>query len=360
MLPALIIVLSLSAASEAELRIEPQQEPGRVRVIALLSRAAGEISSNRLTLRLVQADGRPGPAIFGGYRREKHRLIFTPRYRLTPGQTYLATYRRTTGSSIQVRYQVPRLPPQAPAVVEKIYPSADQLPANHLKFYIYFSRPMRQGREVFEHFRLLDQQGHEIRDPWRRTELWTEDAQRLTLWIHPGRVKTGVNLRAELGPVLKPQRRYKLVVEQSLRDHRGQPLARPFEKQFTTSDDDRTRPLPQHWRMVAPQAGSRQALRIEFGEPLDRALLQRYLEVIGSDGSPVPGEIELGPEERSWQFTPAMPWNAEPYTLHVEGTLEDLAGNTPLRVFDRDLTRRPGETAELTLTFRPRSGSPSR
>jgi hypothetical protein len=49
--------------------------------------------------------------------------------------------------------------------------------------------------------------GKDIPDPWRRTELWNEDATRLTLWIHPGRVKEGVNLREEFGAVLDPERK---------------------------------------------------------------------------------------------------------------------------------------------------------
>ena len=53
----------------------------------------------------------------------------------------------------------------APKVV-KIYPTADVLPANHLKFYIYFDRPMRGGKELFEQIVLVDDKGKEIDDAW--------------------------------------------------------------------------------------------------------------------------------------------------------------------------------------------------
>ena len=59
---------------------------------------------------------------------------------------------------------------------------------------------------------ILDEQGTLVEDPWRRTELWTADARRLSLWIHPGRIKNGVNLREELGPVLEPNKTYKLII----------------------------------------------------------------------------------------------------------------------------------------------------
>ena len=56
--------------------------------------------------------------------------------------------------------------PTAAATVVKILPSSDVLPANHLKFYIYFSAPMRGGRDIFDQICILDAQGNEIRDPW--------------------------------------------------------------------------------------------------------------------------------------------------------------------------------------------------
>ena len=63
---------------------------------------------------------------------------------------------------------------------------------------------MRQG--VFLEFcKLRASHGREDDDgPFRETELWSEDGRRLTLWLHPGRQKTGVNLNTEIGPVLDP------------------------------------------------------------------------------------------------------------------------------------------------------------
>ena len=82
-----------------------------------------------------------------------------------------------------------------------IYPSTDVLPANLLKFYLQFSRPMRETDAIFDHIRIIDDQGNVIEDPWRRAPLWSNDGTRLTLLIHPGRIKTGVNLNLDLGPL---------------------------------------------------------------------------------------------------------------------------------------------------------------
>ena len=108
----------------------------------------------------------------------------------------------------------------SPPVVTAIYPTATVLPANHLKFYIHFSEPMRQG--VFlDHCKLLDDQDREVLEPFRETELWSADCMRLTLWLHPGRQKTGVNLNTEFGAVLEPGRRYTLVIAGAWPAERG-------------------------------------------------------------------------------------------------------------------------------------------
>ncbi len=64
-----------------------------------------------------------------------------------------------------------------------------------------------------------------------------------------------------------------------------------------------------------------------------------------------------GPDERSWRLVPAEPWQAGPYELVVDGILEDLAGNSLTRVFDRDRTS-PAEAGEekprFSTTYLPR------
>ena len=88
-----------------------------------------------------------------------------------------------------------------------------------------------------------------------------------------------------------------------------------------------------------PAAGTAEALGVRFDRPLDRALLQHALEVSDGAGRPVPGRPEIGAAERSWTFTPAEPWLAGEYRLAIDPRLEDHAGNSLARVFDRDLGR---------------------
>ena len=90
-----------------------------------------------------------------------------------------------SGSPVETVLQLPKPERHPEAVVSRVYPSADRLPENQLKFYLHFSAPMREG--VFLNYcRLLDQRGEPVLEQFRETELWSEDHRRLTLWLHPG------------------------------------------------------------------------------------------------------------------------------------------------------------------------------
>src|SRR5262249_33143360 len=152
-----------------------------------------------------------GPPILGTYRRTGATLRFVPRHALTAGQRYRAVL-ELGGRPETAEYRVPLPPPSPRPAVQVVYPTADVLPANLLKFYIHFSRPMRESRAIFDQIHILDEKGRAVSDPWRRTELWSADSKRLTLWIHPGRIKRGVGPRETEGPVLTPGRKYTLVI----------------------------------------------------------------------------------------------------------------------------------------------------
>jgi hypothetical protein len=241
-------------------------------------------------------------------------------------------------------------PPPAPRV-EAIYPSAAILPANHLKFYIHFSVPMRQG--VFlDHCKLLDDRGRVvIAEPFRETELWSEDGRRLTLWLHPGRQKTGVNLNTELGPVLAPGLRYALVISAAWPSVDGVPCDHDTEKRFVAGPRETKQVDAKQWKLSAPAAGTRQAVEFHFPAPLDRALLMRFLQVSDPDGHLIRGSVSTTDSERVWRFVPDEPWSGEPYRILVNSLLEDLAGNSLARPFEVDLEGAPPQKVPPTLSF---------
>ena len=357
------LLASVMVQSAPAIQVRPGPRAGDVEVVASVGRKLaatlpiGTVSPKRgealLRVSLLTTSKDPGPAIFGSYHHANGTLRFVPRFRLVPGQAYRITYRPPKGAGVEQNYRVPLRYTKAAPRVTAIYPTVTQLPANQLKFYIHFSQPMREGRDIFRHIQLLDNNGKTVLGAWRRTELWNKDATRFTLWIHPGRIKQGVNLRDEEGPVLVTGKKYTLRISTDLQGADGQPLVREHLKSFEAAATDHRRPNPSRWIVAPPRYATRDPLRVNFREPLDHALSLRCLRVHDAKGNPVPGTATLAQGESHWNFVPSSPWQDVPHHLSVSGTLEDLAGNTPVRAFDTDLDASKPSPQAKRISFRP-------
>jgi hypothetical protein len=367
-LPLLALVFA-GTPPASDLRIEPGPRATSVRVVAKLPADTARLPQGKLTqeqgeawLKLALIDdetGKAGVAMFGSYERRGDQLLFTPRHSLLHAHRYRASFGPAKGKTITAEYRVPPRPAAPAPVVEKVYPTADVLPANHLRFHIRFSRPMRGGKEIFQHIRILDAKGKEVVSPWLPDELWADDDRSLILYIHPGRIKWGLLLRMLLGPVLEPGRDYTLVIGTEVCDIDGRPLTRAFTKKFRTTAEDRTRINLSAWKLQAPTAGTRAPLVLAFPTSLDRLGLERRLKVLDSEGKEVGGRTEVGAGERSWAFHPASPWKVAAYRVEVDRELEDVAGNTPVRAFDVDLTVPAPPPQSLSLRFQPAPAAPA-
>ncbi len=216
-------------------------------------------------------------------------------------------------------------------IVEQVYPTAGEIPANQLKFYIQFSAPMLRG-EAWEHLQLLDANGKVIDLAFLEIdlELWDRDQRRLTVLFDPGRIKRGVLPRDEIGAALEEGKFYTLVASANWRDDRRVSLKQEFRKTFKVTPEDRTAIDPAKWTIAAPKAATRDPLIIDFGESLDAALALRLIT------TNVPGQAELGPAERQWRFVPDQPWPPGAVDILIDTALEDLAGNKVGRPFDVD------------------------
>lgn len=356
-----ILLVGGANAPQCEIRAV---DPHRVEVVAVLPSAAlrvlsqGAVSEEAaapwLVFRLVDPQTQEvGLPMLGDYQRVGNQLRFSPRRRLVAGLTYRAELPWSKNKSGWATHQVPPLPEAPAPTVENIYPTAKVLPANLLKFYICFSRPMRESAAIFDQVDIVDDQGNAVDDPWRRTEMWSRDGKRLTLWIHPGRVKLGVNLREQFGPVLEPERTYRLVVHPQVCDVDGKTLAKPFVKEFRVMASDRARPLLQQWRLRLPQAGTHAPVVITFVKPMDRFIAERRIQVRDAQEKIVPGNSAIGAEERSWKFTPSSPWQTQTYSIVTDEYLEDWAGNTPAKTFEVDLEHLDLASPSYKLRFVP-------
>ncbi len=364
-MPFILCLVHFLAGSTGprDLRVETAGQGRKVKVVAripndLLAKVpAGALDQDEgekwLRLTLTGKD-REGPPMLGSYRRNDTKLIFIPRFPLEPGRTYRARFGPPGQAGKFLDYRVPDRPAAPLAVVEKVYPSADVLPANHLRFFIHFSAPMRGGQEIFDQIRILDAKGEPVDDPWLRDELWDDKGKMLILYIHPGRIKWGVLLRLLLGPVLVPDQQYTLVLSPDLLDANGQRLVKEYRQKFRTTAEDRTRIAVEDWKIQSPQAGTRKPVVVAFPKVMDHSSLSRFLSIRSGKNQPILGKIEIARGERCWSFVPAEPWRPGQYRLGVDEQFEDLAGNTPLRPFDMDRNSRPAASPKLRLGFEVR------
>jgi hypothetical protein len=302
-------------------------------------------------------------AMVGDYGLSGEGPSFSPRYPLRPSTTYVATCNPATighpeASALAVikeEFRLPDRPPRAPTRLTHIFPSADVLPENLLKFYLHFTEPMSRG-EAYRRIRLLDQTGKQVPYPFLELseELWSPDGKRFTLYFEPGRIKRGLKPREEVGPVLMEGGSYTLVIDRGWPDGDSQELAETVRKSFKVVAPDDTQPNHAQWRISAPAPRTQQLLTVDFDEALDSAMLQRVLSVRSPGGEFLSGKIIVSEREKRWQFEPQRTWEPGTHKLVVATTLEDVAGNSIGRPFEVDVFRPAkqsiqDETVELSF-----------
>jgi hypothetical protein len=281
-------------------------------------------------------------------------ICFVPRFPFVAGTTYAVAVGGTE-SAVIVR---PR--PDTPPTTEglDIRPNATVVPRNLLRLYVSFSDKMSEGYAA-DHVRLLDEAGQRVEGALlpSEQELWDGARRRLTVLLDPARIKRGLISHLETGYPLRTGEPFRLVVDEGFRDAGGRPLRVGFERRYEVGADERGRVDPAGWALDVPTASSREPLEVRFGRPLDHGLLARCLQVLDPEGRRIEGAPRVGPEEQSWSLTPVEAWLPGPHQLIVDPALEDLAGNSVSRVFDRDLSRpedAPREARPVAVAFRPR------
>jgi hypothetical protein len=355
-------LLLCAQGTDSPLRCEATPD-GRKVVARLPAGVAGTLPAGTLTQQqgeslltlvlLADENKTPGPSMFGKYVRIGDELTFTPRFPLSAGATYRASL-KAAGKTFSLDYHMPMPAAKAPPKVVKIYPTADVLPANHLRYYIYFDRPMRGGKGLFQHLALLDHEGKEIDAPWLEDEIWDEENHCLILYIHPGRIKWGVELRESMGPVLHEKQSYSLVIHGDWTDLGGNNIGKDTIKRFRTASEDRVRIELSDWKLTVPKAGTRDAVTLTIPQSIDYRSLQTGLTIRNAKGQIIAGKVAIGKGETSWRFTPDQPWLAMPHQVSVSPDLEDVAGNTPARPFDMDLLTPKRPPQKLQFEFEPR------
>jgi hypothetical protein len=300
------------------------------------------------------------PPMAGRLVRDRADLCFVPRFAFLDGTAYSISVDGAIAATLV------RAPPhrQATTEVAGIRPTAAVVPRNLLRFYVWFSAPMSEGYAA-GHVRLAGDSGGTIAGALLPTEheLWDASRRRLTVLLDPARIKRGLPGHRDAGYPLRSGERVRLVVDTGFRDARGLLLRAGAEQRYEVGSEERRHVEPRSWTLSVPPAGTFEPLQIAFGRPLDHGLLARCLAVAGQDGQLIDGTPRIGAGEQSWQLVPSQAWAPGPHQLIVDSVLEDLAGNSVSRVFDRDLASpedEPRQARPVAVPFRPRGGSAER
>lgn len=358
---ALLVVLALVAAPgmAGEPRLEIDREGVRVEglspeALRTAAESRPDLATWRDILSVVAVDRERTnvfsanevaalPPLLGTYVIEGEGLHFRPRYPPVPGLVLMARFdgaawdaameSPSATSSVSARFVVPTVDEGPRTRVLRALP-AGEVPANLLRMYVEFSGPMG-ARQVLPHVQLLDARGEPV--PLAFVEvpggLWDPERTRLTLFIHPGRIKRGVGPHQVLGPVLVEGERYRLHVAAAARDAAGLPLVESFEVPLVVGPEDHASPDPFSWRLELPRMPE-DALTVVLNEPADRALLARLPRVEDAAERAIEGRMEVDEDGLRFKFLPKAPWRSGDYRLVVPPSLEDPAGNRVDRLFE--------------------------
>jgi hypothetical protein len=286
-------------------------------------------------------------------------LCFAPRFPVLAGTTYAVLVHESllpvVGAdddggddflSFLIEAPMPAMLPSTRVVA--VYPSGGVIPRNQLRMYVQFSEAMSEGFASRNVWIELAERADRVADALlpMEVELWDPSRTRLTVLFDPGRIKRGLVPHTEAGYPLVVDSSIRVVIGPDFLDARGRPLVEGHTASYRVTDDLRGKVDPDRWTFDTPAAGTRNPLVVHFDRPLDHGLLRRCITVPG-----VNGRAAIGSEERSWSFVPDAPWRASGVRLLIDPILEDGAGNSVARVFDRDLRDRADDPRDRQALY---------
>lgn len=299
-------------------------------------------------------------AVLGEYSIQNNHLSFTPKFLPDPKVNYFVTFSypqlalllsdEITEQSVYSDVASFEPPETTQPEVISFTPDLDEVPANLLRFYVHFSAPM--GLEnPYDFISIENEDGKPLVDPFVIIPegLWNINNTRLTLLLHPGRVKEGVGPNMTLGDVLKAGNSYTLKISKKWKGASGEPLKSGFTQTINATNPLERAMNINNWALRAERKNIG-VLHVVTDHPLDQPLAKRMLFIRGKNGQILPSRIEFDSPEKFrllWQLD-----DSETLEMLIDPRLEDVCGNTPHYAFDLEGTERTPSTEELKLKFK--------
>src|SRR5262245_10683478 len=145
-LPALAVLLLLSSAAAGKINI--RMDGAGFKVTGWNPGPAP--AEGWQSIFVVYAGDGDVPPTLGAYSIENGSLTFRPRFPPAPGVRTRAVFRLPGGAPAEAVFEGQKADLSPSTRVEQVYPTTGLLPDNQLKFYLYFSAPMRRG-EAWRH-----------------------------------------------------------------------------------------------------------------------------------------------------------------------------------------------------------------
>jgi hypothetical protein len=217
-----------------------------------------------------------------------------------------------------------------------VFPSAPVLPQNLLRMHVFFSEPPFVD-SLMQAVRLLDERGGVVSHPFLDLQegLWDATGTRLTLMVHPGRIKSGLASRLSQGPAIEQGQRYRLVMNLGLLFGPSVAEAGWHTHEFSVGPALETAIDCAAWDIGQPWAGTLQPLHLSFGRALDRLSLDQAFALNATDGRRLRFVQHVSDSERGVVLTPQQPWHPGVLRIDVATDLEDVAGNRVAQAFEK-------------------------
>lgn len=300
------------------------------------------------------------PAVLGKYSIQNNHLSFAPRFLPDPKVNYFVTFSYPmlalllsddiTEQNIYTDVASFEPPKTTQPEVDSFTPDLEEVPANLLRFYVHFSAPM--GLEnPYDFISIEDESGQKLVDPFVIIPegLWNINHTRLTLLLHPGRVKQGVGPNMTQGDVLLAGNSYSLKINAQWKGSSGEPLKAGFTKTINATNPLRGAMNINSWALKAKVNNGIGILTVITDHPLDQPLAQRMLFLRNSEGQILPTQVTFDSPEQL-----QILWRSEgsnKLELLIDPRLEDVCGNTPHYAFDLEGTERSPSQEELKIQF---------